>query len=219
MWSMNQSLIETTIAGCSVQLGDRYLKKDDDLIVADLHFGKTMHFRKAGLAIPMQARDADQSAIYRLLTEHQPKRMIILGDLFHSEHNSEVEEVAMITSQFPDTEFILVRGNHDVMSESDYRSMDLETCDIMEWNGFILSHEPLEKLGGSALNMHGHLHPGIVLRGRAKQSLKIPCFHFDGERLCLPAFGALTGLMKVKPKKGHQIYGISEGSAFPIDLG
>ncbi len=211
-------MLPTDIAGVSMRLGNRFLEKDGDLLLADLHFGKTMHFRKAGLAVPPQARDADQFAFLSLLEMHRPKRMIILGDLFHSEHNSEVEEIAMITSQFPETEFILVKGNHDVMPDSVYRSIDMETCDLMDWNGIILSHEPLEKLKGEAVNMHGHIHPGIALKGKGRQRMVIPCFHFDGHRICLPAFGALTGLMKVRPRKGHQVFGITEGQAIQLEV-
>lgn len=206
------------IGDCNLNLGDRYIQKDGDLLLSDVHFGKTMHFRKAGMPLPIEARGADQSSFMELIKSLSPERVIMLGDLFHSEQNSEVDEVAMITSQFPDVEFILVKGNHDVMPESTYRSIDVITCDIMDWNGFILSHEPLTQLGDSALNMHGHIHPGVVLRGKGRQRIKIPCFHFDGQRLCLPAFGALTGLMSVRPKKDHRVFGIIDSSVIELPV-
>lgn len=199
-------------------LGDRYLSKGDDLLLADLHFGKTMHFRKAGMPMPPQARDADQSAFLRLLNEKLPRRVILLGDLFHSEHNIEVDEVSMITSQFPSIDFVLVKGNHDVMEDAIYRTMDMVTCDVMDWHGFVLSHEPLAKTGDSAINIHGHIHPGIVLRGKGRQRIKIPCFHFDGNRLCLPAFGALTGLMRIRPKRSDRIFGITSDGVSELKI-
>lgn len=212
------ALLEVEIAGVSMRLGDRFLEKDGDVLLADLHLGKTMHFRKAGLPVPAQARDADQTNFLSLLNHFRPKRMIILGDLFHSEQNSEVDEVAMITSQFPDTQFILIKGNHDVMPEAVYRTIDMETCDRMDWHGMTLSHEPLGDSQPTEVNVHGHLHPGIVLKGRGRQSEKIPCFHFSGSHLCLPAFGALTGLMNVRPKKGHRVFGVVEGAVLPFEL-
>ncbi|MEQ9186917.1 MAG: ligase-associated DNA damage response endonuclease PdeM [Cryomorphaceae bacterium] len=211
-------LLNVEIAGVSMRLGDRFIQKDGDVLLADLHLGKTMHFRKAGLPVPAKARDADQSSFLTLLDQFRPARMIILGDLFHSEHNSEVDEIAMITSQFPDTQFMLIKGNHDVMPDEVYRTIDMETCDRMDWHGMTLSHEPLSDSRQPVVNVHGHLHPGIVLKGKGRQSEKIPCFHFSGSHFCLPAFGALTGLMNIRPKKGHEVFGIVEGAVIAFEL-
>ena len=49
-----------------IRLENRYLMLDKTLILSDLHLGKTLHFRKAGLAIPAAARDADQSELIRI---------------------------------------------------------------------------------------------------------------------------------------------------------
>lgn len=196
-------------------LCDRYLLCGRDLILADLHLGKTAHFRKAGLALPSNAKAADQMALIKLLDKVQPQRMIVLGDLFHSVDNNEVDELAMITNMFGDVDFILVKGNHDILSESAYRSLNFNVVTNQILQGFYLSHEPTQAPDG-LITMHGHLHPGVMLRGKGRQRLKLPCFHFYGAGFCLPAFGKLTGLMPIKPKSNDQVYGIVDGEVLAL---
>jgi DNA ligase-associated metallophosphoesterase len=198
------------VANHSLRLENRYLMLGNTLILADLHLGKTTHFRKAGYAIPSAARGADQGELIRILQLEKPEQVIVLGDLFHSASNSECEELAMITSQFPSVQFELVMGNHDILAPEIYRSMDFETSEAQSIGNLILTHEPLENVPAGKTNMHGHIHPGIRLVGRGRQSLLVPCFHLTPSHFCLPAFGALTGLMRQKPKKADKIYGILE---------
>jgi DNA ligase-associated metallophosphoesterase len=205
------SSLVAEIKGTVARFENRYMMLDRTMLLADLHLGKTMHFRKAGLPIPAIARNADQSELMRILIEENPDRLIVLGDLFHSASNSECEELAMITSQFPDIDFTLILGNHDILKPAVYRSMDFETCNQIQIHNFILTHEPLNVVEEGQINIHGHIHPGIRMRGRGLQAMTFPCFHLSATHLCLPAFGALTGLMKRKPLKGDQVFGIFEG--------
>ena len=207
---MSFNPLTAVIAETSVTFGNRWMRMNDDLIIADLHLGKTMHFRKAGLPIPPSARFTDQSALFNLINAEQPNRLIILGDLFHSALNSEMEEFGMITSQFPKIEFLLVIGNHDILSGSNYRSLDLQIFETLSIGPFFLTHEPAAELENDQINIHGHIHPGALLRGKGRQSLMVPCFHLQNQHLIMPAFGALTGLMKIKPKKKDSVFGVLE---------
>jgi uncharacterized protein len=197
-------------------LKERYMMIGSSLILADLHLGKTTHFRKAGLPIPAMARDADQSNLLQILRNETPESVFVLGDLFHSSSNKECDELAMITSQFPEVHFELVLGNHDILEESDYRSMDFETCTQLELGDLILTHEPLESVPEGKLNIHGHIHPGVRMVGKGRQSLLMPCFHLYKQHFCLPAFGALTGLMRQKPKTGDEVFAILSGDVVRV---
>lgn len=191
-----------------LELYPNHLRVHDTIIIADLHLGKTSHFRKAGIPIPNAAKAADQMALMHLLRQAKPDRLIVLGDLFHSASNSECEDLSMITSQFPEVEFELVLGNHDILEPAAYRSMDFSTCERMELGALLLTHEPLEQVPEGQLNLHGHLHPGIRLVGKGRQSTMVPCYFHSAQRMCLPAFGALTGLMRMKPKASDQVFGV-----------
>jgi uncharacterized protein len=45
-----------------------------------------------------------------------------------------------------------------------------------------------------AYALAGHVHPGVLLGGRAHDRLRLPCFHFGPACGVLPAFGPFTGL-------------------------
>lgn len=198
------------VANTKLKLENRYLMLDKTLILSDLHLGKTLHFRKAGLAIPAAARDADQSELIRILLLEKPETVLVLGDLFHSSSNRECDELGMITSQYPDVEFELVLGNHDILEPSIYRDIDFNTCRSKQMGNLLLTHEPLNEVEAGFLNVHGHIHPGIRLGGRGRQSVLVPCFHLSKSHLCLPAFGDLTGLMKRKRLSTDRTFAILE---------
>ena len=180
------------------------------LLLADLHFGKAAHFRKSGIPIPEPIHDIDLFVVKNLLDQYQPKQIYFLGDLFHSEWNSQWDYFNDFLIGFPDSEFHLIKGNHDVLSPFAYQQSVLKIHnEPLELSNILLSHEPMEVIGKRQLNICGHIHPGIRLVGKARQSVRIPCFHLSKSQLVLPAFGNFTGLALVKPQEGDQIWGIT----------
>jgi metallophosphoesterase superfamily enzyme len=83
-------------------------------------------------------------------------------------------------------------------------------------DGFIFTHHPLESIAEGQYNIAGHIHPGIHLRGKGRQELTLPCFYFGGRQGLLPAFGAFTGLARIYPKKGEQVFAIAEDSVIEM---
>jgi calcineurin-like phosphoesterase family protein len=59
---------------------------------------------------------------------------------------------------------VLIRGNHDIFRDEDYRKYFRELRAYHVMNGMILSHIPLhpESLGRFGTNIHGHLHSNRV---------------------------------------------------------
>jgi DNA ligase-associated metallophosphoesterase len=186
------------------------------LLLADLHFGKASHFRKAGIPIPEQVHDLDYSRIEKLIRKHEPAHTYFLGDLFHSSWNEQWEDLLTFLNQFQESTFHLVLGNHDILPSSHYQDSRLQVHPksvILE--SLLLSHEPtVPPLG--MLNVCGHIHPGILLKGKAKQSIRIPCFHYSENSLVLPSFGNFTGLFLIHGKKSDFIWGIADERVIPI---
>src|SRR5205809_3796531 len=121
-----------------------FLPAHDALLVADLHFGKINHFRQAGLPVPPAANQKNTEALIDLINKIRPARMIFLGDLFHSHYNEEWEVVGQVVKHFPACSFELVRGNHDIMSEQQYRRKGIKVMEQEELGSWILTHEPMD---------------------------------------------------------------------------
>jgi len=61
---------------------------------------------------------------------------------------------------------VLIRGNHDIFKDEDYRKYFRELRAYHVMNGMILSHIPIhsESLGRFGVNIHGHTHADRVMR-------------------------------------------------------
>jgi len=61
---------------------------------------------------------------------------------------------------------VLIRGNHDIFRDDDYREHFRELRAYHVMNGMILSHIPIheESLGRFGVNIHGHLHANRVMK-------------------------------------------------------
>ena len=81
---------------------------------------------------------------------------------------------------------------------------------------FLLCHEPMEEAPTDSYVLCGHLHPGIRLVGKGRQSLRLPCFQFGPYQGILPAFGQFTGLAMIEPEEKDQIFAIAEDQVLPI---
>ena len=60
---------------------------------------------------------------------------------------------------------VLIRGNHDIFPDVEYREHFRELRAYHVMNGMILSHIPIhsESLGRFGVNIHGHLHANRVM--------------------------------------------------------
>ncbi|MFM8739334.1 MAG: ligase-associated DNA damage response endonuclease PdeM [Cytophagales bacterium] len=185
-----------------------FLPRHQALLLADVHFGKVNHFRKAGIAVPQKANDKNTEGLIELLRQTRATRVIFLGDLFHSHYNEEWEVIGQLTSHFKDVSFELVLGNHDILGEHQYKRHGFHLHAQLALGHFLLTHEELTPVPAKYYNLSGHVHPGVRLHGKARQSLLLPCFYFGKRKGLLPAFGSFTGLAAVKPKEGDSVFAI-----------
>lgn len=175
-------------------LAEKALWRPDtrQLIIADIHLGKASHFRKAGISIPADSVLEDMRRLDQLMKAHQPTEVILLGDLFHSSYNREWHLFEAFLESFPDIQFTLVKGNHDILKKDRYELPNFSVIDTWEDEQFLYSHEPMEH--GHKFVLSGHVHPGVTLSGAGRQHVSLPCFYVSLNQAVLPAFGKLTGL-------------------------
>lgn len=183
------------------------------LIVADLHLGKAGHFRKSGIPISDLVHSKDILILEKLIQKHEPKEVILLGDLFHSEHNQGWEIFKRWLKSKAPLSFKLVLGNHDVLDSSSYQIENMQVVEHLDIDPFNFTHIPED---GLLYNIAGHLHPAVRLVGKARQTVKVPCFYFGVEHAVLPAFGNFTGTAKINIGKSDHVFGIAENKVIKI---
>lgn len=193
-----------------------FWKKQRILFIADLHLGKINHFRKSGIAVPSRANDHNLELLMDVIGLSKPERIIFLGDLFHSYYNTEWEVVGEVVKHFSSVSFELVLGNHDVMSERQYENKGIIVYDDLTIGPFLFTHHPMETIPEGVYNMAGHIHPGIHLKGKGRQSLTLPCFYFGSRQAFLPAFGNFTGLALISPEKASKVFVVADNKVMAV---
>jgi DNA ligase-associated metallophosphoesterase len=188
-----------------------YWLQEETLIVTDIHLGKVGHFRKAGIAIPKNLEQDDLAQLSDLIHRYNPKSILFLGDLFHSDLNNDWDWLVLWRSLFSHIQMTLVLGNHDILNRKFYTDLNFNLCHFLDAGPFRFSHEPLKKSELGQVSNYivcGHIHPGVLLQGAGRQTLSLPCFHFGKQQAILPAFGKFTGKVKMKNLKGDRVFAI-----------
>lgn len=191
------------------------------LLVADAHLGKAMSFRRLGVPVPEATTTETLSRLSGLVERHGARRIVFLGDFLHSVHAhaaSTLGALAQWRERHASLHLTLVRGNHDAQAGDPPAWAHMEVVDEpLRLDGLALCHHPSAHDGAYVLA--GHLHPGIVLGGRAHDHLRLPCFWFGDRVGVLPAFGAFTGLKTIRPAPGERVFAVAEQAVLPVPPG
>lgn len=191
-------------------------KREQMLVLSDLHIGKTAHFRKAGIAIPSQILVNDLKRLENLIQNFEIKTVLIVGDLFHAEVNKDIQTFNDWKVQFQSIEWRLVKGNHDRLKASVYEGLGIEVDkDYYEHLPFRFVHE-VNNCEDDVFCVSGHTHPGVLIKGRGKQFIKLPCFQVSKKQLTLPAFSEFTGLNTSCGEKDTVCFAFTKSAVFEI---
>lgn len=160
------------------------------LVVADLHLEKAASFAARRVLLPPYDTRSTLARLKVLIRRYTPRRVVCLGDSFHSTqgprslHEADREVLARMTTE---CEWLWLFGNHDPSLPDGFPG---EVSDRLVLSGLTLQHAPDGPRGAG--EVFGHFHPKatVVVRGR---TLTRRCFLTDGRRLVLPAFGAFAG--------------------------
>jgi uncharacterized protein len=195
-----------------------YWEEENTLIVTDLHLGKTGHFRKEGIVVPQGVYKADLQRLMSQLYFFKADRLIIVGDLTHSTANKELNLFIKWRKDFGSLQIDLVKGNHDILEDGWYSDADINIHPLeLNVNSFCFRHEQsIKRMIDSGpcgdFTFSGHIHPGISIKGKGRQSLRFPCFYFTPNHCILPAFSRFTGTYSVSPGDGETVYAIVENN-------
>ncbi len=193
-----------------------YWKKKNSLILSDIHIGKSAHFQKSGISIPSSILAKDLERLAQLIQYFKVENLLIVGDLFHAEYNKELDEFKLWLSQFSNLRIQLIKGNHDRLKLSIYDALSIEI-----FNSELILHQlkfvhDFIKPDNNLFTISGHTHPGVLLKGKGKQRIKIPCFQVTNHQLILPAFSLFTGLNTKQAPKNCKNYGFTDDGIFEL---
>src|SRR5690349_10226697 len=165
------------------------------LLIADAHLGKAAAFRRAGIPVPQGTTDDNLARLSSIVHTCKAERVIFLGDLVHDAAARRASSAAFVRwrTQHSTLEVLLVRGNHDRRAgdPTDEWLMTAHTEPYVE-SGLAFCHTPQAVPG--CYGIAGHIHPGVRLDGRGRDSVRLPCFWFTRTHAVMPAFGIFTGL-------------------------
>jgi len=120
-----------------------FWEQQNALLLADAHLGKTGHFRKEGIGIPQDVYQKDLHRLFDSIQFFQAKYVWIIGDLFHSHGNKELDLFLRWRNDFSGTEFHLVKGNHDILPKQWYEDANIQVHNKEVVIGRIeLTHDP-----------------------------------------------------------------------------
>ncbi|MBK9732541.1 MAG: ligase-associated DNA damage response endonuclease PdeM [Chitinophagaceae bacterium] len=184
-----------------------FWKRQHSLFVADLHLGKSGHFRKAGIPVSSLVHHDDLSRLSEVIHQWKVTTVYLLGDLFHSFHNNEWQHFIEWRMQYPEVTFHLIKGNHDILDDQ----LMVEGKIILHHESmvvapFFLTHKPVDVFEKKYYQFYGHLHPAVRLSGKGMQSVIFPCFSFGKTSCVLPAFGGFTGHSVLQPAESDAVF-------------
>ena len=190
------------------------------LILADLHLGKAATFRRAGIPVPEATTETNLRLLTDLVQIHRVKRLMILGDFFHSKLGRTKEVLELFSgwrSSHANVRIDLVMGNHDRQAGVPPVDWNFHVhSEPMLVSPFRMCHEPTTV--DNAYSLAGHLHPVIRIRDLG-QSLRLPVFAVGSQLAILPAFGDFTGSAIVSAQEYAAVYAIADDQVFAIPSG
>ena len=168
------------------------IKETGELLISDIHLGKGEYYQANGIPLTNYQDLFNFKRIINLVENIKPKKLIILGDLFHSKLaiSEELEYKVGSLSEKLKINIELIEGNHDKGCKINNISRYKTRTSL----NLIYTHEPINPQDANLLNICGHYHPKIYIKNmNTKVSFK--CFALDRKKnnLYLPAFGDLTG--------------------------
>ena len=192
-----------------------YWQREEALILSDMHIGKTAHFRKHGIPMPDDVLQKDLERLKDLIQHFDVKTLLIVGDLFHAEYNSDMSTFKDWLTQFPNLKLILIKGNHDHQSRRLMDDLNIEVVNQLDLEPFVFLHDPLENKQ-SHFTISGHTHPGVLIKGKGRQKIKLPCYQITDNQMILPAFSLFTGLNTKDNPEGAKYYAFTDNSVFQL---
>ncbi|HYF36492.1 MAG TPA: metallophosphoesterase [Prosthecobacter sp.] len=181
------------------------------LAVADVHFGYEVQRRRQGALLPQWGMAACEETLRDLVTHHQPRRLILVGDIMDGSGSATETAGLLDRLQALVGEIVCILGNHDRAAlKKAWRFVATHREEA-----FTFSHGHEWRVDGGAdteeavTHVIGHEHPAIDFNDGAGLNLKLPAFVQERvnertQRWVLPAFSPWAAGGQMKRRPGHE---------------
>jgi DNA ligase-associated metallophosphoesterase len=181
-----------TGSGTAGRASALYWPREQALLVADLHLEKASFFARTGQMLPPYDSRETLERLAAAVRVTGARRVFALGDNFHDSAGPdrlEPHAAGMLAALTRALDWVWITGNHDAHLGIEAGGTRLEELAVA---GLALRHQALP--GTREAEVSGHFHPRLIVNARGRRIAR-PCAVNSGNRLILPAFGALTGGM------------------------
>jgi uncharacterized protein len=164
------------------------------LVFSDLHLEKASSYAERGQMLPPYDTGATLRRVANLVDALRPTTVIALGDSFHDRRargRMAKEDVLAVRSLTDRIDWVWIEGNHDPQPPADLGG---RVTHELRLGPLTFRHEPAAGIARGEIA--GHLHPSARVLGRGR-SVRARCFASDGERMVMPAYGALAGGLNI----------------------
>jgi DNA ligase-associated metallophosphoesterase len=171
------------------------------LVVSDLHLEKGSSFATRGVLLPPYDTVATLGRLAAVISRHNPRTVIALGDSFHDRAAHErlsADDRDVLAALQNGRDWIWISGNHDPALPRDLGGTVAGEVAI---GPITFRHEP----SGAHGEIAGHLHPKARVSARGR-SMERRCFASDGLRAVMPAFGAYAGGLSIRDAAFARIF-------------
>ncbi len=187
------------------------------LVVSDLHLEKGSSYAARGMLLPPYDTAATLDRIAGILSRHDARIVVSLGDNFHDRGGPARladADRARLSALQRGRDWIWIAGNHDPGIAPDLaRRIGGTFAQALALGPLVFRHEPSRD--ANIGEIAGHLHP-VARISRRGHTLTRRCFASDGARLVMPAFGAYTGGLDIRHAAFAPVFGGRDFTAHVI---
>lgn len=175
-----------------------YWPAEQALLVADLHLEQASWFARFGQPLPPYDSRETLERVAHAIRATGARRVFTLGDNFHDADGParlEPHARGMLDALTRAVDWVWITGNHDqkvAKGDAARRAPGGTELAEMEVGGVLLRHRAMP--GETRAELSGHFHPRLQVSINRRRIVR-PCAVAAGDRMVLPAFGALTAGM------------------------
>ena len=196
-----------------------FVPRTGTLLVADAHFGKAVSFRRLGVPVPRGTTSENLALLSALVARWRARRLVFLGDFLHSARAHAPSTLGAVARWRAGHAGAGPRAGARQPRRPCRRSARRTrlhggrraACRAAAWRCATTRHRDPR-----ATCSRGTSIPAFRLGGRARDHLRLPCFHFGASVAVLPAFGSFTGMHAVRAVAGERVFAIADAAVVEV---